>query len=90
MQKREESSAQLNKMTDGFAWSSHLEHFKCGVMQCTALIFQVHLLLVLQYLQSVYLVESTCVYEWTYHQQIVVNESTNKMGRVQTYMAHDS
>jgi hypothetical protein len=84
MQKREESSAQLNKITDGFAWSSHLEQFNCGVMHYTAMIFQVPLLLVFLYLQSVYHVESTCVYEWAYHQQIIINESTNKMSYVQT------
>jgi hypothetical protein len=84
MHKREESSAQLNKIIDGFAWSSHLEHFSYGVKHCTAMIFQVHLLLVLIYLQYVYHVESTHVYEWAYHQQSVVNESTNKMRFVQT------
>jgi hypothetical protein len=84
MQKREESSAQLNKITDGFGWSSHLEHFSCGVKHCIAMIFQEHFLLVLIYLQYVYHVESTHVYEWACHQQSIVNESTNKMRFVQT------
>jgi hypothetical protein len=89
MQNREESSAQLNKITDGFAWSSHLEvrileHFNCRVMQCTAMIFQVHFILVFLYLKSGYHVESTCVYEWAYYQQVVLNESTNKVSCDQT------
>jgi hypothetical protein len=50
-----------------------------------SMIFQVHLLLVLLYLQYFYHVESTCIYEWAYHQHSVVNESTNKMIYVQTW-----
>jgi hypothetical protein len=48
-----------------------------------SMIFQVHFLLVLLYLQYFYHVESTCIYEWAYHQHSVLNESTNKMRCVQ-------